>query len=358
MERTIDEMTKKLYDIAYKLKQFYEEKDERDKRKAFAHKRLEKSVPIERTTVAYCDTELGKKISTYRQTLRGNLTLENVDYVGGLVLEEFKKFYDESGFDFEDETEKLNQIGKEYDRLKRELDTAKQKNFAGYMEYVDYRHEKINAINDVAGRWRASNNEIEQKRLELANKAKTLLKSIRASTNLGRIELKKQLLTNSNSVHAPAIIEALQDYPKEMVDGLIKNIGPFSIDAKSKRGYWSLARKEIAVCKRKATAYHELGHAMEAACPCILNLEMNYYNKRTAGCKLESLREVTKIKYDWSEKTRKDSFVRPYIGKDYEGTAYELVSMGFEMFFSKPDELMKDKDFFKFITGILCTVTP
>ena len=46
------------------------------------------------------------------------------------------------------------------------------------------------------------------------------------------------------------------------------------------------------------------------------------------------------------------------MGKDYSGSAYELVSMGFELFFTKPSVLMKDPDYFKFISGILAMVTP
>ena len=57
--------------------------------------------------------------------------------------------------------------------------------------------------------------------------------------------------------------------------------------------------------------------------------------------------------YDRSETTRKDDFLHPYMGKDYHGTAYELVSMGFEYGYTNPKYLMKDADMANWIYGIL-----
>lgn len=41
------------------------------------------------------------------------------------------------------------------------------------------------------------------------------------------------------------------------------------------------------------------------------------------------------------------------MGKDYGGSAYELVSVGLEMLYTKPHELIKDPDYAKFILGIV-----
>ena len=53
--------------------------------------------------------------------------------------------------------------------------------------------------------------------------------------------------------------------------------------------------------------------------------------------------------------TRKDDFLTPYIGKDYGGTAYEVVSMGFQYAYTNLDLLLKDEDFAQFIFGLLST---
>lgn len=61
-------------------------------------------------------------------------------------------------------------------------------------------------------------------------------------------------------------------------------------------------------------------------------------------------------KYSDDAVTRKDKFVRPYMGRDYGGSYYELVSMGFELLFTNPKELLeKDRDMANWIFGILAT---
>ena len=44
------------------------------------------------------------------------------------------------------------------------------------------------------------------------------------------------------------------------------------------------------------------------------------------------------------------------MGKDYGGSSYEIVSMGFEMAYTEPVELLKDKDMAELIFGILAIV--
>ena len=57
--------------------------------------------------------------------------------------------------------------------------------------------------------------------------------------------------------------------------------------------------------------------------------------------------------YGQSEKTRKDDFMSWYMGKDYYGNAYELVSMGFESYFTNSYYLKEDEDYSNFIMGVL-----
>ncbi len=105
------------------------------------------------------------------------------------------------------------------------------------------------------------------------------------------------------------------------------------------------------------TAIHELGHRMEKAIPIIRDLEQMFYERRTKGEKLERLKDLYPIYgYNASEKTRKDQFLDAYMGKDYGGDAYELVSMGFQYAYCDPEELMKDSDMAEWIFGILTLV--
>jgi hypothetical protein len=55
--------------------------------------------------------------------------------------------------------------------------------------------------------------------------------------------------------------------------------------------------------------------------------------------------------YNKSEKTRRDKFLDPYMGKDYGRTATEILSMGLEMFYADPVQLAEnDPDYFDFIS--------
>ena len=92
---------------------------------------------------------------------------------------------------------------------------------------------------------------------------------------------------------------------------------------------------------------------MEEIIPGMLQAEQAFYNRRTAGERTERLKDVTGINYRPNEVTRKDNFINAYMGKDYNGRAYELVSMGFEMAYKNPKTLAKDPDYQQFIYGLL-----
>lgn len=358
MKKVIDAIKKKLNDTAGMLEEFYKEKKARVQRIEYAKKELEKSTPVEQVSIDYSSTDLGIKIANYRKTLSGHLTLENIEFVGGLVHEALIRDIPNLDHIF-DKSAELKAILSEYYELENELKKVNQSQFDTYKDFCAFKEKKIKEKNEKVIAYDGLSKEIDAARADLSIKTIKLLHSIRKPTNLESKELKQLLIANPKCAHVNPLIEALRDYPKEMVEGFVKNIGMVTIDAKAKRGRWIKSTRTIAIRDRKQTAYHELGHVMEAACPSILFLEAEYYNKRTVGCKLEKLKDIVENSaYKSDEVTRKDSFVSPYLGKDYAGTAYELVSMGFEMYFSKPDELLKDEDFFKFIAGILVTVAP
>ena len=183
-----------------------------------------------------------------------------------------------------------------------------------------------------------------------ADDVKRVLSQIREMGSDG-IDIKKHL-NNSRSPMRKEVEKAYSYYPKDWVKASVKrgNLKPMKVD----RGYYSDWRGEIAISGYSEssifeTCIHELGHRMERAVPEILKAEKEFYNRRTAAEPLEWLGSG----YDKSEKTRKDDFIHPYMGKDYHGTAYELVSMGFEYGYTDPARLMKDSDMANWIYGIL-----
>lgn len=88
---------------------------------------------------------------------------------------------------------------------------------------------------------------------------------------------------------------------------------------------------------------------MEVIVPEIKKAEKVFYARRTAGEDLKWMGSG----YRRDEKTRKDDFLHSYMGKDYGGSWYELVSMGFEYGYADPAYLMQDSDMANWIYGIL-----
>jgi hypothetical protein len=146
-------------------------------------------------------------------------------------------------------------------------------------------------------------------------------------------------------------IEAMSYYPTEWLEksnGWWNNLKPHWT---TERAYYATGRGEIRFSESLSTNVHELGHRFEEVVPGILQSENAFYKKRTEGENLQWLGPG----YDESEESRFDNFLNPYMGKDYGGRAYELVSMGFEYAFSDFDRLSKDEDMASWIIGLLAT---
>ena len=101
------------------------------------------------------------------------------------------------------------------------------------------------------------------------------------------------------------------------------------------------------------TIIHELMHVMEYRKPEIIDLERQFYEKRTDGEALQRMRDITGLNYGAHEVTRVDDFLNPYIGRDYKGRAYELLSMGVENLYSGRINLDDDAEYRDFVLGVL-----
>jgi len=184
--------------------------------------------------------------------------------------------------------------------------------------------------------------------------AKTLADKLREIRSVGLADNDRitEHLNRSRSPMRKHIEYAYQCYPTDWIEKSI-NRGRLT-PKKMQRGYYSDFYREIAISgwdegSYVATSFHELGHRFEKAVAEILQEEKAFYNRRTAGEQLQWLGKG----YARSEKTRFDKFVDKYMGKDYGGNAYELVSMGFEYAYTRPEELAKDPEMQKWILGIL-----
>lgn len=179
---------------------------------------------------------------------------------------------------------------------------------------------------------------------ELANK----LAEFR-SVGIGEHNLNKEHYLGRSPMR-DIVTKAYSHYPSDWVDASVAK-DKLKI-SKVQRGYYThgeLAISGDSINGQLEAAMHECGHRFEEVVDGVLDAEKNFYNRRTEGCELEWLGNG----YDKSEKTRKDDFLDPYMGKDYGGEHYELVSMGFEMAYTNPTELWNDEDFAQFIYGVL-----
>lgn len=124
--------------------------------------------------------------------------------------------------------------------------------------------------------------------------------------------------------------------------------------------YYDNERFEIGFAKGSdegrlfADAIHELGHRFEQVVPGFLDAEKSYYNKRTKGCPREKLYDLDPDYFTEEDGyTRKDNFLEYYIGRDYGGSAFELLSNGLEYAYTKPTLLAEDMDMQRWIRNLL-----
>lgn len=174
-----------------------------------------------------------------------------------------------------------------------------------------------------------------------------------------KVDMKKHIATKKSKV-MDAVLKAYDVYPSDFCVASEKRS---QIELKKVgRGYYfdgqpsTIAISGVGQSAFK-TAIHELGHRMEKAIPLIRDLEQAFYERRTNGEPLQRLKDIyPNSGYGAKEKTRKDNFIHAYMGKDYGGDAYELVSMGFENAYADPEELAKDPDMAEWIYGILTLI--
>lgn len=190
--------------------------------------------------------------------------------------------------------------------------------------------------------------------MEIKNAAvvKKLVSQVRSVGASNADDLLKVHLNNSKSKVVQAVVKAYSHYPTDWVDASAL-FGKLTLK-KVERGFYSHGKATIAISgeelsRQFRTAVHELGHRFERTVDDLLDIEKTFYDRRTKGELLEWLGTG----YGRNEKSRFDDFINPYMGKDYGETAYEIVSMGFELGYTNPLQLLTDKDMAELIYGLL-----
>ena len=285
---------------------------------------------------------------------QGNWSPAELKEVGKLFdseIQERKKLA--SIDDYTGEIDKLRQeyrtLGTEYFDKDLEFQYAKLYKRAN----VDELEKESKALKKKRDETAKKIEELEKKQEDQKSAAlRSVLSEIRTLGGVTKDNMKQYMKLSKGGKTADATIDAMNFYPADW----LKDSAGFGITLKPKwnngRAYYSPADGEIRVDERRGTCIHELGHRFEQVVPGIREAEQAFYAERTAG---ESLQWLG-YGYSRSEVTRKDKFISPYMGKDYGGQAFELVSMGFQYAYTDYDKLSQDEDMRDWILGILASI--
>ncbi|WP_230711328.1 phage head morphogenesis protein [Enterococcus sp. SMC-9] len=169
--------------------------------------------------------------------------------------------------------------------------------------------------------------------------------------------------TKPKSKYAKFMRDVYDHYPTDWIKNSIE-YGQLDV-GKAKRGYYlhsKVGPSELRLSNSSGqrnqfrTALHEMAHRQEHINKLLLDAEKDFYEMRTKGEDLKRLKDIFPgIGYRASEVTRVDNFNSPYMGKDYGGRAYELMSMGLDTLYTRPLDLMNDKEMFEWVIEMLLT---
>ncbi|MEQ7008486.1 hypothetical protein ABN028_20130, partial [Actinopolymorpha sp. B17G11] len=121
-----------------------------------------------------------------------------------------------------------------------------------------------------------------------------------------------------------------------------------------------------SVGKYESTAIHELGHHLERAIPDLLEAQRAYYWARTStgevGSRTRDGRNAAASLADLfpghgftaDELARLDWWLDPYMGRDYDGDHYEILSMGLQALFA--GDWYLDDDIARFLMGLVASL--
>lgn len=273
----------------------------------------------------------------------------NIKKAGVLVADELSRTKTTA----KDNSTEIKELSDRRSKIYQEGSALSGKYFRGEITYDEYQKMRRQANKQL----RALDDEISV--LKNGGTDATALKSTLSKVRSMGIENEESMNAHlpGRSTEKQTVKDAYDLYPTDWINKSTE-AGAIKV-SKTDRGYYTDAsRGELKISgptkdARHSTAIHELGHRMEEVVPGMLSAQQAFYNRRTAGEQVESLKRLTGLNYATNEYTRKDNFIDPYMGKDYSGKAFELVSMGFEMAYKQPKKLAQDPDYQQFIYGLL-----
>lgn len=145
-------------------------------------------------------------------------------------------------------------------------------------------------------------------------------------------------ITNQRATKAVTMIRSMEQFiPADWVrySNIVDN-GRSQMDVKlrsNNRGHYLHSEGTLQLDGRATITFHEFGHRMEYVNPMLRALELAYIDQRSADEDFISMHEAGREyahykNYSGEAHTRPDRWANAYAGKDYDGQANEVVSMG------------------------------
>lgn len=253
----------------------------------------------------------------------------------------------------EEKATNLNEI-KEYNKRLKELN-EQRKTLSG--EALKANEEETIKVIHERSKLFERNTELTKEINRIGNEE--LQKTMRDVREIGGVSednIKQYADTSYYGYHAKearqATIDAMNHYPKDWLDASAAHGKTLHPHWTQLRAHYDDSTGEMRVDGDIETGLHEFLHRAECAVKGIMGIEKEFYDRRTAGSKLEPLGKG----FGKDEKTRRDKFVDAYMGKDYDGKAYELLSMAYQHLLSgNYSYLDGDKEMRNWAIGIILT---
>lgn len=158
-----------------------------------------------------------------------------------------------------------------------------------------------------------------------------------------------------------AVRSAIDMYPTDWIEISAKS-GRVDIGY-AQRAVYNKVESKIGLSSLSVTdARHELAHRMETVIPGVIGLEREFIKRRTGGADPVPLSTLDPTAgYGPKEKASPDDFFTPYVGKDYNGRAFEVLSTGMECLMGhvgRSGKRVMDPDHQAFVIGTLLCARP
>jgi SPP1 gp7 family putative phage head morphogenesis protein len=204
-----------------------------------------------------------------------------------------------------------------------------------YNAKIDIKKQEYNAIDKAAQKEIA-----DSYKLILDNHFPLLKEALKDFVDFGdnNGKIKQKFSTTSTAKNIKLFNESSKYIPTRLLE--LSSIFPLTIQQKKGRANYlsNTINFDASDSGATATIIHEFAHRIEDLSKNFRKLEKEYYDKRTVGDKLKGMQTVKGYENYKGEFAKKDKWLNLYMGKDYGGSAFEIISMALPSIILNIDE--------------------